>query len=47
MPKPKGWSNAQLARRDRCVKHLIAKGKPEKNAYAICTASIGAAGPKK
>lgn len=41
MPKPHGWSNEQLSRRDRCVKDLIAKGKPQANAYAICTASIG------
>lgn len=43
MPKPKGWSQSQLTRRDRCVKDLMAKGKPQSNAYAICTASIGAA----
>ena len=42
MPKPKGWTSAQLARRDRCVEKLKASGKAEKSAYAICTASIGA-----
>lgn len=45
MPKPKGWSDAQLAARDRCVEDLKKKGTPESNAYAICTASIG--GKKK
>jgi hypothetical protein len=41
MPKPHGWSTEMLNRRDRCVKDLMAKGKPQSNAYAICTASIG------
>jgi hypothetical protein len=47
MPKPKGWSQSQLTRRDRCVEHLKAQGKPESRAYAICTAAIGAASKKK
>lgn len=47
MPQPKGWSKAETARRDRCVADLKAKGKPESNAYAICTASIGASRGKK
>jgi hypothetical protein len=47
VPKPKGWSQSQLQRRDRCVEHLKAQGKPESRAYAICTASIGAASKLK
>ena len=47
MPKPKGWSQAQLQRRDRCVADLKAKGKPTSNAYAICTAAIGASKGKR
>jgi hypothetical protein len=41
MPKPKGWSDKQLAARDRCVADLKAKGADESKAYAICTASVG------
>jgi hypothetical protein len=43
MPKPKGWSQSQLTRRDRCVEHLKAQGRPESRAYAICTAAISGA----
>jgi len=41
VPKPKGWSQGQLTRRDSCVEKLKAAGKSESSAYAICTASIG------
>jgi hypothetical protein len=40
MPKPKGWSDAQLAARDRCVTKLTGKGMDKSKAYAICTASV-------
>jgi hypothetical protein len=40
MPKPKGWSDAQLTKRDKCVEDLVAQGKDKSNAYAICTAMV-------
>lgn len=40
MPKPKGYSDADLKRRDDCVTKLKAKGVSESSAYAICTASV-------
>lgn len=40
MPKPKGWSDADLKKRDDCVESLKKQGKDESNAYAICTAMV-------
>jgi hypothetical protein len=45
MPKPKGWSDEALAKRDRCVEHLKAKGYDESSAYAICTSMVEKTGP--
>ena len=39
MPKPKGWSDAMLQKRDKCVQDLLAKGYQKSKAYAICTAA--------
>lgn len=40
MPKPHGWTDEQLRRRDSCVERLKANGAEESRAYAICTAMV-------
>lgn len=40
MPKPKGWTDAMLAKRDSIVKALRDKGVPTSRAYAIATSRV-------
>jgi hypothetical protein len=40
MPTPKGWTSADVAKRDKCAQDLIDQGKDKSNAYAICTAMV-------
>lgn len=47
MPKPKGWSSAMLARRDKIVKGLMKrKSMTESRAYAIATAIVEGRGKR-
>jgi hypothetical protein len=40
MPKPKGWTDAMLRKRDRIVKGMMKKGIKEPRAYALATALV-------
>lgn len=52
MPKPEGWSDADLAKRDRCVDDLTREGvpagktpeqkerTPKERVFAICTVAV-------
>jgi hypothetical protein len=40
MPKPKGWTDAMLVKRDQIKDALRDKGVPESRAYAIATARV-------
>lgn len=40
MPKPRGWTDAMLRKRDRIVKALLRKGWSEQKAYAVATAEV-------
>lgn len=52
MPRPVGWTDADVSRRDRCVEQLLMKGVPagrtveeqeqgrRSRAFAICTAMV-------
>ncbi len=40
MPRPKGWTEAQLAKRDRIAKALREQGTEEGRSYAIATAAV-------
>lgn len=47
MPKPKGWSDTMLRKRDRMVKALMKRGFSEQRAYAIATAQVEKGRKKK
>lgn len=40
MPKPRGWTDAMLRKRDRIAKALIRKGWDKSKAYAIATQKV-------
>jgi hypothetical protein len=52
MPRPRGWTKAEVSARDRCVERLVSEGVPSgrsaeerskpsrSRAYAICTAAV-------
>lgn len=49
VPKPRGWTDAMLERRDRCVRSL--KGRRGRrrvaNPWGICTAAVGRAAERR
>ena len=47
MPKPKGWSEAMLKKRDRIEKAVERSGKTRSSAYAIATAATERMSGKK